>query len=80
MKVNYCNKNFMEINEINVGETFTAKRTHSSDMGVYMKICKNPWFSKEWDSEYAVNLATGQLRKFNCTEKVQKIDAEVNIK
>ena len=81
MKVNY---NFVEgkpINSLIVGETFFARR--SSDKyseALYMKVDANSGIiAKVPNSCYAVNLESGQVRKFHNQDLVNPIDTEVNI-
>ena len=74
------------IEELLVGQTFTAPRTrinrHSeSATGYYMKIDKSSGiFTGVWKDEVvAVNLETGQLRKFNKDDRVTAVSVECNI-
>lgn len=81
MRVNY---NFIEgkpINILKVGETFFARR--SSDKyseALYMKVDGNSGTITEIpNSCYAVNLESGQVRRFHSQDLVNPIDTEVNI-
>ena len=74
------------IEELLVGQTFTAPRTrinrHSeSAIGYYMKVDKFSGICVSL-SQYevvAVNLETGQLRKFNKDDRVTAVSVECNI-
>lgn len=81
MKVNY---NFVEgksIKSLIVGETFFARR--SSDKyseALYMKVDANSGIiATVPNSCYAVNLESGQVRRFHSQDLVNPIDTEVNI-
>ena len=81
MRVNY---NFVEgkpINSLIVGETFFARR--SSDQyseALYMKVDANSGsIAKIPNTCYAVNLESGQVRKFYSQTLVNPIETEVNI-
>ena len=81
MRVNY---NFVEgkpINSLIVGETFFARR--SSDKyseALYMKVDANSGsIAKIPNTCYAVNLESGQVRKFYSQTLVNPIETEVNI-
>lgn len=60
-----------------VGSTFITK----DDIGVYMKIDKNNkcFYERYRENVMAVNLATGQVKAFGGDEKVQPVEAEVNV-
>lgn len=81
MKVNY---NFIEgkpINSLIVGETFFARR--SSDKyseALYMKVDANSGIIvRTPNSCYAVNLESGQVRRFHNQDLVNPIETEVNV-
>ena len=70
--------------ELVIGECFTAKRSGSKEDGIYLKIDKNSGiivsdrFAKNVQYILAVNLETGQLRKFNYDAKVTPLtEAEI---
>ena len=73
-----------QINELAIGECFTAKRSTSQENGIYLKIDKKSDAiisdSVARNSQYilAVNLVTGQLRKFSYDAKVTPLtEAEI---
>lgn len=81
MRVNY---NFIEgkpINSLIVGETFFARR--SSDKyseALYMKVDANSGIIvRTPNSCYAVNLESGQVRRFHNQDLVNPIETEVNV-
>lgn len=74
------------IEELLVGQTFTAPRTrinrHSESVtGYYMKIDKTSgiFTGVKKDEVVAINLETGQLRKFNKDDRVTAVSVECNI-
>lgn len=73
-----------QINELITGECFTVKRSNSQEDGIYLKIDKKSGsiisdrLARDMQYILAVNLATGQLRKFNYDTKVTPLtEAEV---
>ena len=60
-----------QINELAIGECFTVKRSTSQENGIYLKIDKKSGaiisdrVARELKYVLAVNLVTGQLRKFS---------------
>lgn len=83
MKVNFPKTpKTVESKNIPVGSTFMAQRTGIKEKGLYMRIdifsgivrLTNPRCSND---VVAVNLSTGQLRRFNATDLVEPIVAEV---
>lgn len=72
-----------QINELAVGECFTVKRSNSQEDGIYLKIDKKSGaiISERIARDLyilAVNLVTGQLRKFNYDTKVTPLtEAEI---
>lgn len=76
MKINYCEKNMVKIKDLYPGDTFRTDRVNEP----YIKICHEPWVYKELNCVYAVNLVTGLVEEFAASDKVKKIEAEVNIK
>jgi hypothetical protein len=81
MKVNYNdNTRKIKIVELTVGETFLAKRKGIDEQALYIKIDGNSGLIKaKYNSCYALNLSTGQLREFAFTDLVEKRIAEVNL-
>lgn len=82
MKVNFNNtQNYVHAYKLMVGSTFTAKRSGIDEIGLYIKIDKRSGVFPERYREnvMAVNLATGQIRAFNGSQKVEPVDAEVNL-
>lgn len=81
MKINFNNSiTTVELWNVAVGATFMAKRTHSNDNGLYMKIDhKNKYLHNTVNRNYAINLQTGQIREFILDAKVVPIVAEVNV-
>ena len=75
----------VNIENLNSGSCFTVKRTGTQENGIYIKVDKNsgPFISdtlKRRDSQcvLALNVETGQLRKFNYDAKVTPLpNAEV---
>lgn len=67
--------------ELSSGDCFTTKRTNSQENGIYVRIDKNSGaiISDRLvrDPQYivALNLETGQLRKFNYDTKVTPLPA-----
>ena len=65
-----------QINELAIGECFTVKRSTSQENGIYLKIDKKSGaiisdkVARELQYVLAVNLVTGQLRKFSNDAKV----------
>ena len=73
-----------QINERTIGECFTVKRSTSQENGIYLKIDKKSGaiisdrVARELQYDLAVNLVTGQLRKFSYDAKVTPLtEAEV---
>lgn len=69
-----------QMNELINGECFTTKRSNSKEDGIYLKIDKKSGgiisdrFAKDLQYILAVNLETGQLRKFNYDTKVTPLE------
>lgn len=81
MTVNFNEPMDVTINEIAIGETFLADRKSSKARGLYMKVDKHSGMivvSVARDMEVAINLETGQLRKFKIDALVTKAYTEVN--
>ena len=71
----------VEIKNISTGSTFIAQRTGIKEKGLYMKIDINSGIVRLVNSgirsDVAVNLSSGQLRRFEPTDLVEPIYAEV---
>ena len=87
MKVNKSEVDItVAIGNLSVGQTFTALRkgyvkNGSPVMGYYMKVDKSsgiPIGLSQYE-DLAVNLETGQLRKFNKDDRVTAVSVECNI-
>ena len=87
MKVNKSEVDItVAIKSLFVGQTFTAPRkgyvkNGSPVMGYYMKVDKSsgiPMCVSQCE-DLAVNLETGQLRKFNKDDRVTAVSVECNI-
>ena len=69
-----------QINELISGECFTTKRSNSKEDGIYLKIDKKSGaiisdrLIRDLQYILAVNLETGQLRKFNYDTKVTPLE------
>lgn len=72
MKIDIKNiTNEVEIERLKVGDTFSARRTNSEEIGYYMIVDKNSGaFFRTTVAIIAVNLSTGQVRKFSDTARV----------
>ena len=82
MKVNFNNtQNYVYAYKLMVGSTFTAKRSGVDEVGLYMVVDRNSgiFLDSYKDNVMAVNLATGQIRAFNRVQRVEPVDAEVNL-
>lgn len=82
MKVNFNNtQNYVYAYKLMVGSTFTAKRSGTDEIGLYMVVDRNSgiFLDSYRNNIMAVNLATGQIRAFNGIQKVEPVDAEVNL-
>lgn len=80
MKVNF-EKGIVGIKvaKMKTGETFLADRKSTKEKGLYMVVDKNSGLAfAECSSILAVNLASGQLRKFANDYMVEPINTEVN--
>ena len=81
MTVNFNKYMDVTISDIVVGETFLADRKSTKARGLYMKIDKYSGMiapSVARDMEVAINLETGQLRKFKADTLVTEVGTEVN--
>lgn len=82
MKVNFDRKAMgIFIYKLTVGSTFFSKRSGVDEVGIYMIVDKNSgvFLDSYYNNVMAVNLATGQIRAFSRTAKVEPVDAEVNL-
>ena len=83
MKVNYDKKKVgVYLSNLIVGTAFSTKRSSNSDeIGLYMIVDKNSgvFLDSYKNKIMAVNLASGQIRAFSGSQKVEPIDAEVNL-
>lgn len=82
MKVNYDRKaTGIYIYKLIIGSTFFSKRSGNDEVGMYMIVDKNSgvFLDHYRDGVMAVNLATGQIRAFARGQKVEPVDAEVNL-
>jgi hypothetical protein len=83
MKVNFPKTpKTVEIKNIPTGSTFIAQRTGIKEKGLYMRTDINSGIVRLTNPRYlndviAVNLSSGQLRRFDPTELVEPIVAEV---
>lgn len=64
-----------------VGTAFFSKRSGTDEIGLYMVIDKNSgvFLDSYRNNIMAVNLVTGQIRAFNGNQKVEPVDAEINL-
>ena len=82
MKVNNTEEQkTLSIRNLFVGQTFSAVKNGSLVMGYYMKVDKSSgiYISLSDREDLAVNLETGQLRKFDKDFRVTEISMECNI-
>lgn len=86
MKVNNKSKATISIANLLVGQTFTTFRTSVSKhiesiVGYYMKVDKSSGISinLRQSEDLAVNLETGQLRKFDKNFRVTEVSVECNV-
>ena len=79
MKIELANVNKVSISKLNVGETFiTIRKNEKTEIGVYMKVDRNSGvFVKTQNLNFAVNLESGQVRKFNQSDLVTPISIKV---
>lgn len=80
MKVNFSEKAIgVVISKVSVGETFFAEKKSISEEGLYMKVDKSSDLTCVGTGYYlAVNLQSGQLRKFTANALVTPVITEVN--
>lgn len=82
MKINYDKKEIgVYLYKLVVGTTFFSKRSGTDEIGLYMVVDRNSgiFLDSYRNNIMAVNLATGQIRAFNGIQKVEPVDAEVNL-
>ena len=82
MKVIYDKKEtVVYLSQLVVGTAFFSKRSSTDEIGLYMVVDKNSgvFLDSYRNNILAVNLSTGQIRAFNGHQKVEPVDAEVNI-
>ena len=82
MKIELANVNKVSISKLNVGETFLAiRKSEKDEMAVYMKVDKNSGVfittAHPEYSDFAVNLESGQIRKFSHSVLVTPISLKV---
>ena len=81
MKVNFNEANAVRVGEIFAGRTFIADRKSCNERGLYLKVDQNSGLvKKNYTDVFAVNLETGQLRRFTHDYLVEKVEAEVFLK
>lgn len=80
MRVNFReNEIGTEITRVMIGKTFLAKRKSKDEKALYMKVDKSSGLTYSCTGyTLAVNLTTGQLRKFSNETVVTLADTEVN--
>lgn len=78
MKIDIENiTNEVVINRLKVGDTFSARRTETDEIGYYMIVDKNSGAFLKTTSIIAVNLSTGQIRKFTNVARVTSENLKV---
>lgn len=71
----------VKVIDLNSGECFTTKRTNSPENGIYVKVDKKSGaiisdrLARDPQYVLALNIETGQLRKFNYDTKVTPLPA-----
>lgn len=80
MKVNFSEKVVgVAISRVSIGDTFLADRKSSNEKGLYMKVDRSSGLATIGsDHCLAVNLQSGQLRKFDRNMVVTPASTEVN--
>lgn len=80
MKVNFSEKVIgVAISRISVGDTFLADRKSTNEEGLYMKVDRSSGLANIGSNHcLAVNLQSGQLRKFDRNAVVTPAATEVN--
>ena len=83
MKINWDGKKEkgIYICELKVGSTFFSKRKGKDEIGLYMILDKNSgvFLDSYKNNIMAVNISTGQIRAFPGSQKVEPVEAEVNL-
>lgn len=79
MKVNFNNDNITDrISNVPIGSTFLDTRRSKNEMGVYMRIDTNNWtIYQKSETVLAINLESGQLKKYKRNDIVTPVKAEV---
>lgn len=79
MKIELAGNKGTAISQLKVGDTFLAiRKSEKTEMAVYMKIDRNSGvFVKTQNLNFAVNLESGQVRKFYSSELVIPISMKV---
>ena len=79
MKIELAGNNGTAISQLKVGDTFLAiRKNEKTEMAVYMKIDKNSGvFIKAAYTNFAVNLESGQVRKFSSSDLVMPVSTKV---
>ena len=81
MKVNFNEVKAVKVGEVFAGRTFIADRKSCDEKGLYLKVDQNSGLvKKNYTDVFAVNLETGQLRRFSHDYLVEKVEAEVFLK
>ena len=80
MKVNFSEKVIgVTISRLSVGDTFLADRKSSNEVGLYIKVDRSSGLATIGSNHcLAVNLQSGQLRKFDRNVIVTPAETEVN--
>lgn len=80
MKVNFnVEIKGIEVSKLSVGQTFSSKRKSIAEEGLYLKVDANSGLALTGkDFVLAVNLETGQLRRFSKNFIIFPIETEVN--
>lgn len=79
MKIDIKDKKMFPINQFRVGETFTSPRksTKEKEDGYYMIVDRNSGILYGAKNIVAINLESGQLRKFDACDMVCPIKLKV---
>ena len=79
MEIDIKNNRKMAVNQFRVGETFTSPRksTKENEDGYYMIVDRNSGILYGGKNIIAINLESGQLRKFDAYDMVYPIKLKV---
>ena len=79
MKIDIKDKKMVPINQFRVGETFTSPRksTKEKEDGYYMIVDRSSGILCSGKDIIAINLESGQLRKFDACDMVCPIKLKV---